>query len=52
MVGGSFEVKSRPMQGTQIAVRVPIKTARVSIQAQPSRRVCSGRGDRPRLEYK
>ena len=26
MVGGSLEVKSRPMQGTQIAVTVPLKT--------------------------
>jgi signal transduction histidine kinase len=26
MVGGSLEIKSRPMQGTQIAVTVPLKT--------------------------
>jgi signal transduction histidine kinase len=26
MVGGSLEVKSRHMQGTQIAVTVPLKT--------------------------
>jgi signal transduction histidine kinase len=28
MVGGSVEVKSRPMEGTQISVTVPIKSAR------------------------
>jgi signal transduction histidine kinase len=28
MIGGSLEVKSRPMEGTQIAVTVPIRNAR------------------------
>jgi PAS domain S-box-containing protein len=30
MVGGSFEVKSCPLEGTQIAVTVPIKSARTA----------------------
>jgi signal transduction histidine kinase len=35
MVGGSLEIKSRPMEGTQIAVTVPIKSAQRSRVIMP-----------------